>query len=178
MAGLTAITSSKDKDAGQGKERSLCPAPATQITKCSPQASILGLQHAAGNLAVSQVLKSSALRAPSTLNGVPPIVQSVLTSGGGLPLEPAVRDSMESRFGQDFSQVRVHIDARAAQSARVVDAVAYTYGHDVVLRSVWRGKVCPRKYSRAESPGPRVGARGATGARRRRSVFPATREGT
>lgn len=40
---------------------------------------------------------------------------------------------MESRFGHHFSQVRVHADARAAESARAVDAVAYTAGHDVVF---------------------------------------------
>jgi GH24 family phage-related lysozyme (muramidase) len=40
---------------------------------------------------------------------------------------------MESRFGHDFSRVRVHTDARAAQSARAVDALAYTVGRDVVF---------------------------------------------
>jgi hypothetical protein len=40
---------------------------------------------------------------------------------------------MESRFGHDFSRVRVHADARAAESARAVDAVAYTAGRDVVF---------------------------------------------
>ena len=40
---------------------------------------------------------------------------------------------MESRFGRDFSQVRVHTDARAAQSARSVDALAYTVGRNVVF---------------------------------------------
>ena len=40
---------------------------------------------------------------------------------------------MESRFGHDFSQVRVHTDAKAAQSARAVDARAYTVGRDVVF---------------------------------------------
>jgi outer membrane protein OmpA-like peptidoglycan-associated protein len=42
---------------------------------------------------------------------------------------------MESRFGHDFSRVRVHTDARAAASAAAVDALAYTVGTDVVLDS-------------------------------------------
>jgi hypothetical protein len=40
---------------------------------------------------------------------------------------------MESRFGHDFSRVRVHKDARAADSARTVNAQAYTVGRDIVL---------------------------------------------
>jgi hypothetical protein len=44
-----------------------------------------------------------------------------------------MRGSMESRFGHDFSRVRVHVDARAAESAQAVSARAYAVGHDVVF---------------------------------------------
>jgi hypothetical protein len=40
---------------------------------------------------------------------------------------------MEQRFGHDFSKVRVHSAASAAQSATDVMAHAYTVGHDVVF---------------------------------------------
>jgi outer membrane lipoprotein SlyB len=40
---------------------------------------------------------------------------------------------MEPRLGQDFSRVRVHTDERAAESARAVNAQAYTVGRDVVF---------------------------------------------
>ena len=40
---------------------------------------------------------------------------------------------MEPRFGHDFGNVRVHFDARAATSARSVNALAYTVGHDIVF---------------------------------------------
>jgi hypothetical protein len=62
----------------------------------------------------------------------PPIVHEVLRSPGQ-PLDPATRIFMEPRFGCDFSHVRVHTDARAAESARVVNAQAYTVGRDVVF---------------------------------------------
>lgn len=62
----------------------------------------------------------------------PPIVHEVLASPGQ-PLDPATRGFMEPRFGHDFSQVRVHSDAAAEQSARDVNAYAYTVGHDVVF---------------------------------------------
>ncbi len=63
---------------------------------------------------------------------VPPTVQSVL-SAPGQPLDTATRAYMEPRFGHDFSRVRVHDDAEAAESAQTVNALAYTVGQDVVF---------------------------------------------
>jgi hypothetical protein len=40
---------------------------------------------------------------------------------------------MESRFGHDFSAVRVHTDEKAAVSARAVNALAYSVGNDLVF---------------------------------------------
>jgi Domain of unknown function (DUF4157) len=65
---------------------------------------------------------------------VPSIVHEVLGSAGQ-PLDAGVRSFMETRFGHDFSQVRVHTDSRAAESARAVDALAYTVGRDIVFGS-------------------------------------------
>jgi hypothetical protein len=64
----------------------------------------------------------------------PPVVQEVLASPGR-PLDRATRADMEHRFGHSFSDVRVHADGRAAESARAVHAVAYTFGSDVVFAS-------------------------------------------
>jgi hypothetical protein len=69
---------------------------------------------------------------PVNENGVLPIVHEVLSSPGQ-PLDAGTRAFMEPRFRFDFSQVRVHTDARAAESARVVNALAYTVGRDVVF---------------------------------------------
>ncbi|MCL4266862.1 MAG: DUF4157 domain-containing protein [Anaerolineae bacterium] len=63
---------------------------------------------------------------------VPPIVHEVLRSPGR-PLDFATRAFMEPRFAHDFSQVRVHTDGKAAESARAVKALAYTVGRDVVF---------------------------------------------
>ncbi len=52
---------------------------------------------------------------------------------GGEPLSEFVRAFFEPRFGYDFSQVRVHWDAQAANSAQAVNALAYTVGRDVVF---------------------------------------------
>jgi hypothetical protein len=62
----------------------------------------------------------------------PPGVHEVLRLPGQ-PLDAATRAFMEPRFGHDFSGVRVHADAAAAQSAREINALAYTVGHDIVF---------------------------------------------
>ncbi len=51
---------------------------------------------------------------------------------------------MERRFGQDFSGVRVHDGAAAAESARAVSAQAYTVGQDIVFGS---GRYAPHSHS-------------------------------
>lgn len=40
---------------------------------------------------------------------------------------------MESRMGADFSKVRIHADARAAESAQEVGALAYTVGSHIAF---------------------------------------------
>ncbi len=69
----------------------------------------------------------------------PPSVGDTLADAGR-PLEPTVRRPMEQRFGHDFSSVRVHSGHAAAQSARDIDANAYTAGHDIVFAA---GKLSP-----------------------------------
>ncbi len=62
----------------------------------------------------------------------PPIVDEVLSESGAA-LDAVTRGFMESRFGHDFSQVRIHTDERAAKSARAVNASAYTVGNHLVF---------------------------------------------
>jgi hypothetical protein len=67
-------------------------------------------------------------------SSVPPIVHDALHAPGQ-PLDAATRAFMEPRFGHDFSKVRVHTDAKAAESASAVNADAYTVGRDMVFGS-------------------------------------------
>ena len=62
----------------------------------------------------------------------PPIVHSVLSSPGSA-LDSSARAFFEPRFGHNFSHVRVHTDAQAAQSARSVGARAYAVGNHLVF---------------------------------------------
>jgi hypothetical protein len=81
------------------------------------------------NSEISLQRRSVGAPAPDT---APPIVGEVLGTSGQ-PLDAATRAFFEPRFGYDFSGVRVHSDVRAAESARAVDALAYTVGRDVVF---------------------------------------------
>lgn len=87
---------------------------------------VLGLQRTIGNAAVAQLLKAAEDDEASP-------VRDVVGRGGGSPLDAETRAHMEPRFGQDFSTVRVHTDAKAVESARAVGARAYTVGNDIVL---------------------------------------------
>jgi Domain of unknown function (DUF4157) len=78
----------------------------------------------------SSLQRAAVSNAPT--NGVPPIVHDVLRSPGQ-PLDAGTQAFMGSRFGHDFSGVRVHNDGQAAESARSVNALAYTVGRDVVF---------------------------------------------
>lgn len=99
---------------------------------------VLRLQASSGNRAVTSLLNNSehdSEHLAPDANNIPGSVQSVLKSDGGRPLEPTVRAFMESRFHHDFSDVRIHDNDSAAQSANELNAAAYTAGHDVVLNS-------------------------------------------
>jgi Domain of unknown function (DUF4157) len=64
--------------------------------------------------------------------GAPRAVEQTLASPGR-PLDPRTRAFMETRLGHDFSRVRVHDDAKAADSAASLDALAYATGQDLVF---------------------------------------------
>ncbi len=49
------------------------------------------------------------------------------------PLDSDTRSFMESRFGHDFGDVRIHASASAADAARSVAARAFTAGHHIVF---------------------------------------------
>lgn len=76
----------------------------------------------------------------SPTHEVPPVVHEVLRSPGQ-PLDAQTRAFMKPRFGYEFSGVRVHTDKKASESARKVNALAYTVGRDVVFGE---GQYAPR----------------------------------
>ncbi len=82
---------------------------------------LLDLQRTVGNAGVGAMLDESP-------------VQGVVGSGGGSPLDADTRADMEGRLGHDFGDVRVHTDQAAHDSARSMNAQAYTVGSSVVFQ--------------------------------------------
>jgi hypothetical protein len=97
------------------------------------------LQRALGNDAVGQLAKAGAL-GPGPQPQLRPehvaasIVEKTINAPGQ-PLDPAIRAEMEARFGQDFGDVRVHVGGDAADSAKAINAKAYTVGSDIAFAS-------------------------------------------
>jgi hypothetical protein len=89
-----------------------------------------------------QVLQRKSNGGPQP-SSIPPVVNQTLSSPGR-PLDTSTRSSMESRFGHDFGGVRIHDDPVAAESARAVNARAYTVGEDIAFAS---GQYDPNSHS-------------------------------
>ncbi|MBD2089948.1 DUF4157 domain-containing protein [Microcoleus sp. FACHB-1515] len=87
--------------------------------------SVLALQQAIGNRAVSEQLQANQVNQSVAID---PVLNDV-----GKPLDLTTRAAMESRFGQDLSQVRVHTSSQAATSAQALHAQAYTVGQHIVF---------------------------------------------
>lgn len=120
-----------DEAALRPKSARLDPEPMVQMIRAATAGrtdildgpALLGLQRAVGNSGVGAMMDEE--RSP---------VLDVVGSGGGSPLPAEVRDEMQGRLGHDFGDVRVHTDSRADQSAKAVQAHAYTVGSDVVFQ--------------------------------------------
>ena len=83
------------------------------------------------------------MRMPASPAAIAPSSPSARSSNfnGGMPLDSATRGFFESRFQTNLSDVRVHTDANAAESARTYAARAYTLGSDIVFGD---GEYAPR----------------------------------
>jgi len=77
--------------------------------------------------------KGTPGQTPQVGSGVESRINSL--KGGGQPLDPATRSFFEPRFGHDFSHVRVHADSNASETAKSVNARAFTLGNNVVFGS-------------------------------------------
>ena len=81
---------------------------------------VLGLQRNIGNRSVQRMIADST--SP---------VATDQSRAGGKKLEKETQVFMESRFGTNFDDVRVHADQEAAESAASLRADAYTTGRDI-----------------------------------------------
>ncbi|MGA1870539.1 MAG: DUF4157 domain-containing protein [bacterium] len=72
---------------------------------------------------------------PSRKRGLNPNIASRIESvkGTGQSLTESTRNYFEPRFGYEFDQVRLHTNAKAAATAELLNAKAFTIGRDIVF---------------------------------------------
>ncbi|MEC4675502.1 MAG: DUF4157 domain-containing protein [Nitrospirota bacterium] len=113
--------------------RSASSEAATSSVDC-----IMRLQRTIGNMAVRRLFKAGAVQAEGVTGqtyGGPPGLDTAIESmrGGGQPLPSSERAFFGPRFGYDFSHVRLHTTSKAAETARAVNAKAFTVGRDIAF---------------------------------------------
>jgi len=131
---------SRSRERGQDakSDESESAKPAEDNTAASR---IIDLQQAVGNQSVQRMISDSSSVASKSR-------KSQSSGAGGEPLPQETRETMEARFGADFSDVRIHADQTAAESAAALDASAYTSGRDIYF--------APGKYAPGKTEGTRL----------------------
>jgi hypothetical protein len=120
--GVDKLVAKAATDASAERLPGLEPSAPRSFAAMSP-ASVLRLQRSVGNSGTSAFLQrehEDEERSP---------VHSTI-AGGGSPLDTTTRSTMEQQLGADFGGVRLHVDAKSAES---VQAAAYTVGNDIVV---------------------------------------------
>lgn len=80
--------------------------------------------------------KKAHRKESSTADVAPAQTESYLTGlSGGRMLSESERSFFEPRFNADFSQVKIHTDTTAAQSAQSINSLAYTSGNHIVFNT-------------------------------------------
>jgi len=117
------------------------------LSPSRPTDGILHLQRTVGNQAVQRLLtgaqgsrsEQEADRAAElATRRSEPIVGSD-GQRGDQTLSRQEKTFFGSRFGHDFSQVRIHADARSAEMAEALNAEAFTFGRDIYFGAGKRG---------------------------------------
>jgi len=109
------------------------PEPAVEGTPVQGHGQTSQIQRKCGPCQEEETVQRKEI--PGAAAEMTPAVASgaLALAGAGHALPESVRDLFEPRFGYDFSCVRLHTDSQAAESARAVNALAYTVGRDVVF---------------------------------------------
>jgi hypothetical protein len=139
VAGRDATAHRREDDLGAASERDIGRGVEAGRPDTLGPGGLLHLQRVAGNAGVAGLVAQRRAAgddegdaSPGRDTDGPSPVHDVVSSKGS-PLEPGVRREMESAVGHDFGDVEVHTDTRAADSARSVQAHAYTVGNHIVF---------------------------------------------
>jgi hypothetical protein len=117
-----------------------CGGSCAKCSEAEPQLPIVPVQPA------SEEPRKVQAQPDSNFSGGTASLDGIIPSNSrGDSLDPGTRSLLESRFGQDFSGVRVHSDSAASESSRAIGARAYTSGQDIYF--------APGQYSSGSSEG-------------------------
>lgn len=73
--------------------------------------------------------KDNSKGAPESMESVEAMIQE--TKGQGMPLPEEVKNELETKMQADFSNVRIHTDAKAIELSAMLNAQAFTHGYDI-----------------------------------------------
>ena len=96
-----------------------------------------------GLLQVKPLIQRRVFDTQNAATEVPSAVHDVLSTAGQ-PLDQTTRAFMETRFNLDFGNVRIHNNNQAEESAKSVNAKAYTVGNSIVFGA---GQYSPESYN-------------------------------
>ncbi len=131
VAGREATAHRRDDDLGAATERDIGRGVEAGRPDTMGPGGLLHLQRMAGNAGVAALVAQR--RASGDDEGADASPVHDVVGSKGSPLEPGVRSEMEAAVGHDFGDVEVHTDSRAADSAKSVQAHAYTVGNHIVF---------------------------------------------
>ena len=86
------------------------------------------------NIKISRKENTNSSDGIDVTNNLTKDVNSIRSKSGS-SLEKSTREFMESRLGYDFSNVRIHTDTVAAESARALGAHAYTIKNEIFFEN-------------------------------------------
>ena len=118
-----------DRAADQVMNMPAAPPPPTSLLAAVPAQ----LSRKCAACEEEEKLQRKPIRAVENSTTEAPSIVHDLLRRPGESLDAPSRAYFEPRFGHDFSQVRIHADEEAAESARSVNAQAYTVGQHVVF---------------------------------------------
>lgn len=140
---LKSVQQSKESNV-RGHVQAQHPSASRKSRSNDMLSSILDIQRTRGNRYMQGVLQTTAIQRQCSCGGTcahcrsessrqrPDTAQRIQQrKGRGNSLDTGLRLFMETRFGEDFSRVRVHTDTQATESSAGLNAVAYTIGNDI-----------------------------------------------
>ena len=107
------------------------------------QTKLLSLEHPILQRQEEEFLQTKEI--PGQIPEVTPNLEARINAmrGSGQPLPESVRAFFEPHFGVDFSKVRVHTNTTAQESAKAIQAEAFTVGNNIIFG---QGHYTPETY--------------------------------